>query len=114
MKHIAVLTCLDACKVCTGAGCLDAWNRRQRGFASYAGEDVQLDAFFHCNGCNSNPSTDPGILEKLDRLQDMGIHTVHTGVCTCKPPNRVEYCPNIQQIISLLHARGIHVVHGTH
>lgn len=114
MKHIAILTCLDACKVCTGASCLDAWNHRQRGFAPYAGEDVQLDAFFHCNGCGSDPAKDPGMTEKLDRLQSMGTEAVHTGICTCKGPEYKEYCPTIVKIISLLNQRGIRVVHGTH
>lgn len=49
VKRIAVLTCLDACKVCTGAGCLKAWNRREHGFAPYAGEadnrDIQRFAY---------------------------------------------------------------------
>ncbi len=26
MKKIAILTCLDACQVCTGVDCLNAWN----------------------------------------------------------------------------------------
>ena len=38
MKKIAILTCLDACQVCTGAGCLNAWNSKSRNFAAYAGE----------------------------------------------------------------------------
>lgn len=114
MKHIAILTCLDACKVCTGASCLHAWNSRQKGFAPYAGEEAQLDAFFHCNGCGADPETDPGMAEKLDRLQSMGVTTVHTGVCTRKGPAYKEVCPTIQKIISLLNQRGIQVVHGTH
>ncbi len=114
MKHIAILTCLDACKVCTGAGCFQAWNSRSRGFSPYAGEDVQLDAFFHCNGCDSRPAEDPGMIEKLDRLQSLGVSVVHTGVCTRKAPDRSEYCPNIAQIIAMLEQRGIRVIHGTH
>ncbi len=114
MKHIAILTCLDACKVCTGASCLKAWNDRTRGFAPYAGEEAQLDAFFHCNGCSSQPEDDPGMREKLDRLQSMGVTAVHTGVCTCKGPDYKAYCPNIAQIVSLLEQRGIQVIRGTH
>lgn len=114
MKRIAILTCLDACKVCTGAGCLKAWNSRSRGFASYAGEAVQLDAFLHCNGCGSDPASDPGMAEKLDRLSSMGVSAVHTGVCTRKGPDRQEYCPNIAKICTLLEQRGIRVIYGTH
>ncbi len=60
MKRIAILTCLDACQVCTGASCLNAWNNKSRHFAAYAGENVSLEAFFHCNGCGNEPETDKG------------------------------------------------------
>ncbi len=68
MKRIAILTCLKACQVCTGAACLSAWNQRSRGFARYQGEEVQLSAFLHCNGCATSPLEDAGMREKLDRL----------------------------------------------
>lgn len=45
MKKIAILTCLDACQVCTGAGCLNAWNSKSRHFAAYAGEEASLESF---------------------------------------------------------------------
>ena len=101
VKRIAVLTCLDACKVCTGASCLTAWNRRERGFAPYAGEEASLEAFFHCNGCGTDPETDEGMREKLDRLQSIGV-----DVGTL--------CPAIAAIRDMLHARGIETVVGTH
>lgn len=112
MKKIAILSCLEACQVCTGAACLQAWNEKTRHFAPYAGEDAMLAAFFHCNGCGKDPETDPGMLEKLDRLQTMGVDTVHTGVCTMRP-EQVQ-CPTIEKIRALLQKRGIVTVHGTH
>ena len=113
MKKIAVLTCLDACQVCTGASCFAAWNKRERGFAPYAGEESSLQAFFHCNGCGKDPETDPGMLEKLSRLESIGVDTVHTGVCTIQRETG-KTCPTITKIIGILRQRGIAVVHGTH
>ena len=114
MKQIAVLTCLNACKVCTGASCLKAWNARERGFSRYAGEDVSLAAFFHCNGCGTDPETDPGMLEKLERLEKIGVSTVHTGICTVTGRETKTVCPTIEKITSMLRERGIEVVQGTH
>ena len=94
MKRIAILTCLDACKVCAGASCLSAWNRRERGFAPYA--------------------ADTGMLEKLDRLQNMGVDTVHIGVCAVKERETGTLCPTIAKIRDLLHARGMKTIVGTH
>lgn len=114
VKRIAVLTCLDACKVCTGASCLTAWNRRERGFAPYAGEEASLEAFFHCNGCGTDPETDEGMREKLDRLQSIGVDVVHIGVCAVKERESGTLCPAIAAIRDMLHARGIETVVGTH
>lgn len=114
MKHIAILTCRKACDVCTGAGCLRAWNQREKGFAPYAGEEVVLDAFFHCSGCGRDPETDPGMLEKLDRLQSIGVDVVHTGICTVANRSSMAWCPTIEKLASMLRERGIQVVQGTH
>lgn len=118
MKKIAILTCLRACSVCTGAGCLDACQARSDAFARYAGEDLQLAAFFHCNGCDAPPAdihgADPGMEEKLDRLVRIGVEVVHLGVCTrsCAPPH--PRCPVIERICRTLDQRGISIVDGTH
>ncbi len=114
MKKLAILTCLKACQVCTGASCLQAWNERSRGFAAYAGEEVQLMAFCHCNGCGIDPSTDKGMQEKLDRLQKIGVEVVHTGVCTMQGRENPIQCPTITAILDQLHQRGIQTKYGTH
>ena len=113
MKKIAILTCLDACQVCTGAGCLNAWNSKSRHFAAYAREEASLEAFFHCNGCGKYPETDGGMIEKLDRLQSTGVETVHIGVCAIKRETKA-LCPNMSKIQDMLHSRGIQTVQGTH
>lgn len=114
MKQIAILTCLKACQVCTGASCLDAWNRRVKGFAPYAGEEVTLAAFFHCNGCGKAPETDAGMEEKLDRLQNIGVDTVHIGVCAVSDRATGALCPTMEIIREQLHRRGIQTQFGTH
>ena len=114
MKKIAILTCLNACRCCTGAACMDAWNNRKIGFAMYRDQEVMLCAFLHCNGCGSDPETDPGMIEKLDRLQSEGVTVVHTGICTVIDKEHRTYCPSIVKIIAMLRARGIETVYGTH
>ncbi len=114
MKHIAILTCLDACKVCTGASCLQAWNRRNGGFVLYVGEEVSLDAFFHCNGCGTAPESDPGMWEKIGRLQAIGVTAVHIGICAVKDRETMDLCPTIEKIVELLSEKGISFVLGTH
>lgn len=113
MKHIAILTCLEACRVCTGAACLEAWNKRARQFSRYAGEEAQLSAFLHCNGCHSDPMSDPGIAEKLQRLTEIGVDIVHLGVCTVKQETGV-LCPTIKILAEQLHQKGTEIVVGTH
>ena len=114
MKQIAILTCLRACKVCTGASCLKAWNARERGFSCYADEEASLAAFFHCNGCDSDPETDPGMLEKIERLEKIGVDTVHIGVCAVTDMETKALCPTIEKIASMLRERKLEVVRETH
>ena len=42
MKNIAILTCLRACKVCTGALCLAAFNGKTKSFEQYGDEELTL------------------------------------------------------------------------
>lgn len=112
LKKIAMLNCLKANQVCTGAACLQAWNRREKSFSRYVDEPVELVAFLRCNGCQKDPIWDKGILEKLDRLQAIGVDVVHAGVCTKRPDD--SRCPTIQCILTMLEERGISWVDGTH
>ena len=113
MRHIAILTCLEACRVCTGTACLEAWNKRERQFSRYVGAEAQLNAFLHCNGCHSDPMSDPGIAEKLQRLTAMGVDTVHLGVCTVKRETGT-LCPTMKTLAELLQRSGMQIVMGTH
>lgn len=112
MKKIAMLNCLKTNEICTGAGCLNAWNEKKKTFARYQDEETQLVAFLRCNGCDRDPDEDSGMQKKLERLKAVGTEVVHVGVCT---KNREgQRCPTIQKILNRLEDLGIAWVDGTH
>lgn len=112
VKKIAMLNCLKANEVCTGAACFKAFQEKSRSFARYKGEDIAIAAFMRCNGCEKDPLTDKGIQEKVERLHSEGVSAVHVGVCTKNRES--ERCPTIQTIMEMLKKQGIQVVDGTH
>lgn len=78
MKKIAILNCRNAICVCAGASCLHALNSRTGKFGRYEGEEVELCAFWYCNGCDM-PDDDAGLREKIDRVKSLGIESMHLG-----------------------------------
>ena len=97
MKKIVMLTCLKA------------FNERTKTFSRYGGEELELEAFFRCNGCGV---WDEGMEEKLERLISIKPDAVHLGVCTkLKDGTR---CPTIERIAKRLEEEGAHIVDGTH
>ncbi|MGI6544976.1 MAG: CGGC domain-containing protein [Fastidiosipilaceae bacterium] len=113
MKKIAMLNCDKANAVCTGASCMAAFLERKASFSVYKNQQAQLVAFMRCNGCDSEPTTDAGIVEKVERLKAIGTQIVHIGVCTVRPDTGRE-CPTISKIAEMIEERGIAVVRGTH
>lgn len=111
MRRIAILNCQEANDVCTGEACLAAFRQRTGAFARWAGEEAELTAFLRCNGCAKPPESDPGLREKLDRLQALGVDTLHLGVCTVQNGSE---CPRITRIAHMAEERGMQVVRGTH
>lgn len=114
MKKIIMLNCLRANQVCTGAACLKAFNERTRTFAQYGEEELFLQAFFRCNGCDEqgNGIWDEGMDEKLERMEGLHADAVHMGVCTKRKDGT--RCPLIQRIADRLHQQGAQLVDGTH
>ncbi len=112
MKKIVMLNCLRANTVCAGAACLQAFNNRAKTFARYGEEPLELTAFFRCNGCESNPETDPGMQEKLERLLKLAPDAAHLGVCT--KDKHGSRCKVIQYVADRLAAAGVEIVDGTH
>ena len=108
---IAMINCLKANEVCTGAGCLNAFNRKSRHFSRYGAEPLELVALARCNGCEAG--IDSGFREKLDRIISEGAQVCHLGVCTVDRRTGQE-CPVICQAADYLAAKGIAIVRGTH
>ncbi len=109
---IAILACRKADNVCTGAGCFRAFSQKTGAFSRYTNQNVEIAAFMHCNGCGSDPETDRGILEKVERLKKEQIEALHLGICTKKDPNT--RCRTIEKILDQLKDSGIAIVDGTH
>lgn len=111
MKRIAILNCLKANDVCTGAACLKAFNSRSRHFEPYGSEPLELVAMARCNGCGAG--IDEGFQEKLDRILQEGAEACHLGVCTVDPTTKRE-CATITAAARYLQERGVKIVRGTH
>jgi predicted metal-binding protein len=111
MIKIAILSCLKATAVCSGAACFSALNKRTQSFAPYRDEAVEISAFFHCNGCGCDIETDAEYAEKIDRVKTLAPDAVHIGKCTIT--NGTE-CSTITKIAKELSATGIQVIRGTH
>lgn len=116
MKKIGILHCIHANEVCAAVGCLNAFMKKQDFFEPYELQEIELGAFFSCNGCKrerpTEPGEDSGIIEKIDRLEAENIKTVHVGVC-CNLKDGSE-CPRVTKIIHMLEMRDIRVIRGTH
>ena len=112
MKNIAILTCLKATEVCSGASCFKALNDREKFFSPYKDEQVNVKSFFHCNGCSCEYENDKQYLEKMNRVFSLGIDFVHVGVCTLS--REKEECSVITKMIETLENNNISVVRGTH
>ena len=109
--RIAIINCLKANEVCSGAGCLKALNSRTKHFEQYRDTDIELTAFARCNGCEAG--IDNGFKEKLDRIINVGTEVCHVGICTFRKYLGKE-CPVITQALAYLQEHGIRCVRGTH
>ncbi len=117
MKKIAILRCLLSNDVCTGAGCMRAFNKKTGSFAQYGDEDMELLAFWSCNGCGEvRMGNQAGLDEKIDRIVKMQPDAVHVGVCVKHENAEGEMvtCRNIVKICERLKEHGIAIVEGTH
>ena len=117
--------CRNAGQVCAGVGCLHSFFRREGAFAAYGEEPLELVAFFACNGCqgveDQGPfdqgiftplASEPGLLEKLDRIQQEQVDVVHLGICCWN--RQGEKCPAIMELTQDLQRRNMTVIKGTH
>ena len=117
MKKIAILRCLRSNDVCTGAACLEAFNERLGSFSIYNNEELQLVAFWSCNGClDCELKSENGLEEKLQKIISLKTDIVHVGVCTKqRSVNGIrQTCPTIKELCNRIEASGIKIVQGTH
>ncbi len=105
---IAIMHCRQASDVCTGASCFKAFNNCLKHFEQYKENKPELAAFFDCGGCEIDRKTDPGMIEKMDRLKSEGVDKIHIGVCIR------EKCPSFNNIIEMLDRYEIPYEFGTH
>lgn len=108
---IAILSCLKATEVCSGAACFKAINSRVAFFEPYKDKNLEVMAFFHCNGCDCDYENDSDYLEKINRVCAMQVDAVHIGKCTLI--DGVE-CQHITKIVKHIEDAGIRVIRGTH
>lgn len=105
---IAILHCRKSSNVCTGAACFKAYNNSLKSFEKYKGKKTELVAFLDCGGCGIDRATEPGIIEKMDRLKSEGVEKIHIGICIN------EKCPQYNEIIEMLDRYSIDYEFGTH
>ena len=104
---IAILTCLNTSKKCSGLGCMRNFNNRTKKYEIYQNKDVQLSAFSHCNGCDSKLSEDEGLQKKLNRWIEEKVEVVHLTSCTKKDGER---CGHVKDICEFLQAKDVKIV----
>lgn len=117
MKRIVILRCLSSNDVCTGAGCMRAFNTKSGAFARYGEEPLELEAFWSCNGCEDcRLKHQEGIEEKLERIIGLKPDAVHVGVCVKQRTDNGDEvtCKTIEEICGRLEASGMTIVEGTH
>ena len=115
MKKLAIVACLNSNAVCAGCACLNAFNDRRKSFERYAGEELRLMAYMRCSRCHredGDPLTDPGFVEKLDRLVSEGVEIAHIGICAGRDPSTA--CPAMLKMAGAMRERSIEVIWGTH
>ncbi|MDO4453104.1 MAG: CGGC domain-containing protein [Eubacteriales bacterium] len=114
MKKVAILVCNNAVgEKCTGAGCIKAFNKKTGTFEKYRTEEVELQAFFQCNGCDKSLEEDEELKKKVERIVEIHPDAVHVGICTINKEHR-KHCETIKKMAQIFQDSGIEVVSGTH
>ena len=60
----------------------------------------------------NSSNIDHGMLEKIERLKQLGTQIVHVGICARKKDGTE--CPSMTEIIRMLEQNGMKIVKGTH
>lgn len=106
MKKIAVMTCDKLKNQCSGTSCFEAFHRKKEAFKIYESNEIELGAFFSCNGCNIALAESMAYM--FNQLRKKEIATIHIARCI-----EVE-CYRYEGIQTMLENEGFQVVHGSH
>ncbi len=96
---------------------MQALHKKTGTFAMYGDEELELEAFWSCNGCDDcKLKNQAGIEEKVERIVSLKVDAVHMGVCTKVRNDMGEQvvCREIVDICERLRQAGIKIVDGTH
>lgn len=109
---ISILACKKTGDRCTGAGCMKAVNSKTKAFSHYK-DEVELLAFWRCNGCDHFIEEDEGLMKKANRIVELKVEYLHISHC-CKKKDTKEPCKEILGIAEYLRKNGIEIIEGTH
>ncbi len=115
MKRIAVLRCLKSSSHCSGAGCLKILFNKDKVYSKYQEEDIQLTAFWTCNGCDDiSLGDEEGLRRKIASMERFSVDVVHLSHCVFKKntDGSEEICPRVRAIVSELGKIGVRVEKG--
>lgn len=79
MRKIGIINCYDVSKKCSSSGCFKALHDRTGSFERYAGEEVQIISFVHCNGCGDGAVG--RVLDRAERMREVGVDVIHLSTC---------------------------------
>jgi len=106
MKNIGVMICNKYSYKCSGVGCFDAFNKKEKAFERYKDMNITLKAFFHCNGCDKDFLVEQA--HKIEQMKDRQVSTIHFSRCMAN------HCDYYKQLKNDLKNSGFEVVDGTH
>lgn len=115
MKRIAVLRCLKSSSHCSGAGCLKILFNKEKVYSKYKEEDIQLAAFWTCNGCGDiSLGDEEGLRRKIASMERFSVDVVHMSHCVFKKKTdgSEEICTQVSAIVSELEKIGVRVEKG--
>ena len=106
MNKIAILSCAKSAATCCGVDCLRFLAERDRSFAGYAGQDIQLAGFTTCCGCDTNPQIDEAFTSKITHLKKARVTEVHVSACVT---SQKKNCPRKDAMFEMLRASGMEI-----
>ena len=115
MKRIAVLRCLKSSSHCSGAGFLKILFNKEKVYSKYKEEDIQLAAFWTCNGCGDiSLGDEEGLRRKIASMERFSVDVVHLSHCVFKKKTDGSegICPQVSAIVSELEKIGVRVEKG--